>query len=294
MKRIERKWEKSKPCTQGKDFLGISFSKKLKVLYADVETPKWKRPGKLKAICDEELPEHFYFLDSVDLKEDFPNLLALCSRERYDVLVFDTQNRIFSVEQENDNAEANYFMSLSRKLTSQTNCAIVLVHHMTKTDDFKGVYRGRGASAIAGAVDVVVNLEALDQEIIRLSIAKNRIVGINPDLYLRKAGEDRFEPYTPPEGSSGFEIFRVQDFILSLSPEKLWHTIEIYELGKAQGFSEVTPKRALSRLVQAGKVTRTKRGIYQILALGQWVTKFSAIPDPNDPNVVEADFPDYL
>ena len=93
---------------------------------------------------------------------------------------------------------------------------------------------------------------------------------------------------------TGFEIFKAQDFILSLSPDKYWETSEIYELGETEGFNQVTIKRALSCLVQVGKIERIKRGVYKIIASGQWVTRISPIPDPNDPNSMGMNIPDYL
>jgi RecA-family ATPase len=246
-----------------KDFLEISFSHALKILYVDVETPLWKRANKLKAIS-ETLPENLFFLDTLDLKRNFPDLLTLCETEKYDLLVFDTQSRIFGMEQENDNAEANHIIELLRQLTKKTKCAIVLIHHTSKSETTKKVYRGRGASAVAGAVDVVVNMEALDNEVIKLTVSKNRIVGDYPVLFLTKAGEDKFEPYTPADGNSGFEIFKAQRFILSLETERHWQTYEISELGTAKGFNKRTVERALGLLVQTGKAQRIKKGVYAI------------------------------
>ncbi len=268
----------------GKEWLGIPFSKTIKSLYIDVETPKRKRKHKLRAICEEEaLPKDFYLLDWLDLKEDFHKLLSLCKRERYDVVVLDTQSRIFGMERENDNSEANQLMGLLRKLANETGCCIVLIHHTTKGDDSKGVYRGRGASAVAGAVDIVVNMECLDDEVIKITVPKNRIVGTNPVLYLKKAGEDRFEPYTPPEGSSGFELFKAQDFINTLPDDRTYQTDEIYQLGRDKGFSESTTKRALSRLVESGKWERVKKGVYRKVGTGHGSKSSGIYPDPIDP-----------
>lgn len=262
---------------KGQPFLGIPFPKQIKTLYIDAETPRWRRKSKLKAINEDgDLPGNLYMLDWLDLKKDYHSLLLLCQIEKYDLVVFDTQSRIFNMEKENDNAEANQIMSLLRELANQTGCAIVLIHHTTKGDEGSGVYRGRGASAIAGAVDIVVNMSALDEEVIKLTVPKNRIIGTNPTLFMRKAGEDRFEPHTPPGESSGFEIFTAQHFILSFLEGVEHSTFEICQEGQGKGFAERTLKRALGRLVQAGKIQRTRRGFYSLCHLCHCA---SSIPD---------------
>jgi hypothetical protein len=264
----------------GRDFLGIAFSRPIiKTLYVDTETPKWRRKFKIRAICSGDTPRDFFLLDELDFRRDFQPFLSLCKREGYDVIVLDTQSRILKMQDENDNSEATYLCGLLRQLTQQTGCALMLIHHTAKNEG-KGVYRGRGASAIAGAVDVVMNIEALDDEVLKLIVAKNRIVGTNPVLFLRKAGEDRFEPHTPPDGSSGFEIFKAQDAINALSDTREWATAEIYEEGRRAGFSESTVKRALGRLIEAGKWQRVKKGIYRKSA---WVNGSGVYPEPIDP-----------
>jgi hypothetical protein len=268
---------------KGEGFLGVPFSKRVKSLYIDLETPKWKRKEKLNAICETELPVKLYFLDQLDLRKDIVDLLNLSKKEKYDLVIFDTQSRVFSMEKENDNSEAIYLMGLLRRFVNEVSCAVILIHHTGKSDDSKGVYRGRGASAIAAGVDIVINLEALNEEVIKMTIAKNRVVGTNPVLYLRKAGEERFEPYTPLDASSGFEILDAQSFLNSFPNSKEWKTEEIYRLGKEKGFSQSTMKRALSRLVEAVIWERIKKGIYRKKVTGHGSKSSDIYPDPIDP-----------
>jgi hypothetical protein len=214
------------------------------------------------------LPENLHFLNSLNLRSDFADLLILCKKEKYDLAIFDMQSRVFAMEKENDNSEATHLLGLLRQLTNESGCGIALVHHASKSEDSKGVYRGRGASAIAAGADIVINLEALDEEILKMTVAKNRIVGTNPVLFIRKAGEDKFEAHTPISGESGFEILRAQQVILSLENETLM-TREVCEIGKQKGFTEITMKRALSRLVEGGNLERLKKGEYQFRTVYQ-------------------------
>jgi|GEM_PF-970846 len=254
-------------------FLGIPFSKKLRSLYVDLETPRFLRRNKIELICG-ELPGDFHILEYLDLRNDFPELLSLCKRERYDLVVLDTQSRVLAMEKENDNAEANYLAGLLRRIANETGCAILLIHHSTKGDEGKAVYRGRGASAIAGAVDVVVNVQALSEDVLKLSVVKHRIQGSNPSLTIRKAGEDRFERCENRESGeeTGFELYQIQDRIIELLSSdnlKLWRTGEILSVIQSEsGYNSKTIDRGLKRLAQAGRVEKVRHGTYRLRQSG--------------------------
>ncbi len=247
----------------GQPFLDIPFSKKLKSLYVDLETPDFLIRHKIELISG-ELPGDLHVLDRFDLKDDFREFLSLCKEERYDLVVLDTQSRALAMEKENDNAEANYMAGLLKRVAKEAGCAILLIHHSTKSDEGKAVYRGRGASAMAGAVDVVVNLDVLTGDMLRMSVEKNRIQQSGTRLYIRKAGEDRFEPCDDPGNGeeSGFDIYKIQDFILELLPAdgEAMRTREIFEHAEKEGFRKRSVERALSRLRQAGRVKQVQKG----------------------------------
>jgi len=251
----------------GKPFLDVPFSKRLKSLYVDLETPRFLRKNKIELICG-ELPADFYIIDNIELRKDFNHLLRLCKRGRYDLLVLDTQSRVLAMEKENDNSEANFLAGLLRRIANEAGCAILLIHHSTKGDEGKAVYRGRGASAIAGAVDVVVNLDALGDDTLRLSVVKHRIQGSNPKLLLRKSGEDRFEPCPEQAGGDepGFALYRAQDAAVALLSQSLvpMRAGEIIEaVQKEAGVEKRTVERALGRLAQSGRVSRPRKGYYE-------------------------------
>ena len=73
-------------------------------------------------------------------------------------------------------------------------------------------------------------------------------------LFIRKTGDEKFEQFIP-EGQtlSGFEKFKVQEFILGLSDKKgVWTTLELQAECQMQGFKEATIRRAISNLAQSG------------------------------------------
>ncbi len=85
-------------------------------------------------------------------------------------------------------------------------------------------------------------------------------------LFIRKTGDEKFEQFVP-EGQtlSGFEKFKVQEFILSLSEKKgVWTTLELQYECQEQGFKDRTIKRSISNLTQSGRLIRISRGEYEI------------------------------
>jgi len=246
-----------------KEFLGIKFSKQINSLYVDVETPSWLRKRKLDSICDTELPDNFYFIDSLNLKSQEQSLVKTINEYSIDVLVLDTQSRVFQQEDENNNAQANTVLSELRNICQETEVCIVLVHHLGKDTGNSGVYSGRGASAVAGAVEIVVNLSSLDSEVLKLEVVKSKV---NNDYFvmgIKKIGDDRFEAHEINDDRSFTTKIKIQDEILQLSPG-IYETAKIQSILQARDYSKASITRALSGLVQSCKIGKVKRGEYEI------------------------------
>jgi hypothetical protein len=102
-----------------------------------------------------------------------------------------------------------------------------------------------------------------------MSVEKNRIQQSGTKLFIRKAGEDRFEPCENQGNGDepGFAIYRVQDAIIEILSGSLvpLRTGEIAKAVRAgENIDERTVFRALGRLAQAGKIQRPKKGYYEV------------------------------
>jgi len=124
------------------------------------------------------------------------------------------------------------------------------------------VYSARGASARAGAADVVMTLKAITQDTVCLQKEKDRIVGGKEKLYLKKVGEDCFEAVEQGEEQEIPLIIRAQSLINRLLDDGIYTRAEFIEQGQCNGFSRATIDRAVDNLINAGKLKRIKRGIY--------------------------------
>ncbi len=252
-------------CT-GDDFLGIPFRGSLRVLYIDLETPHplWRK--KMRLASDGNLPDNLAFIFHISLRDEIRQLINEVNQHHFDLVIIDTMNEAFQTLDENDNAEANRQMVSIRELVRETRAAVVLVHHVGKSAEGKKVYRGRGASARAASVDVVLNIEGVSEEVIKLELVKNRWVGGTSKLFLRKMGEDIFEPTEVSGEESVSHRIEAQTSILDLLATacKAMPTSDIKAWCQHKGFFSATIERALSGLVQVGKVNKVKRGVYSL------------------------------
>ncbi len=247
-----------------KNFLNISFPKEINTIFVDVETPLWVMQKKVEAIYDTERPDNFYFRPDLNLNSEENIIVREINDHDIDVIVLDTQSRIFQQEDENNNAQANSILSKLRYICKETGVCIVLVHHLGKDAGGKGVYSGRGASAIAAGVDIIINLSSLDSEVLKLEVVKNRL---NSDYFvmgIKKIGDDRFEPYEINDPKSLTLKTQIQDEILIL-PNGRYKTSEIQSELQAKDYAEASIRRALSGLVESGKVNKIRQGEYEIL-----------------------------
>jgi len=248
---------------RGSSFAGIDFKKPIRVLYVDLESPEYVFRRKLDLVCEGERPAGLGFIRQLDdIERRVPELEALIRENEIELLIVDTLSSAFSTVDENDNAEANRQGQLVRDLVARTRCAVILVHHLGKSQLSSGVYKARGASARAGFVDVVMNLEVLGGNTVRLNLVKSRWTGGNDRLTLRKLGEDLFEAVETSEDSDVTLLVRCQDAILELLSDGLkWLRKEI--IAGLPRYSEPTVTRGLSGLVQTGKLVKPARGVYR-------------------------------
>lgn len=203
---------------RGENFLELPFARCLRVLYVDLETPKPLHRRKLHLIAEGKLPDGLGFIRNVgNLEKELPRLAALVREHHFDLVIIDTLTSAFQLKDENDNAEATRIMRTIRKeLIEPYGCAVLLCHHLGKDPSGRGIYRGRGASAFPAQADIVLNLEAKDQDTLCLEMVKNRWLGGVHKLFMKKVGEDIFEPYQVP-GEEGLKPrFEAQKFILRL------------------------------------------------------------------------------
>ena len=173
-------------CCKCDEFLGAQFSKSLKVLYFDFETPRALRGHKLKAIKGyEKAANNIFIIENPLPIEQLRNGIV---KNHFDMMVIDTYDLFFPMDKEDDNGKINKnIIGPLLTLTRETGVSIILVHHCSKGAlERDKTQRGRGASVLNNHAHVIFNLETTqDEEILKMDVVKNRFMP-NVCVYLKK------------------------------------------------------------------------------------------------------------
>lgn len=243
----------------GESYLGFEIPRPLNVLLYDLESPD----GLIKARS--KLLEQVNYSNVEigrfdDFRTEYKRLIV--EGKGFDIIVIDTVSKGFKTVSEDDNAEAREEMKMIRNYTRETKACVVLLHHMGKMPQGKAVYRARGASARVDLSDIVINFEAIAEDIIRFQQAKNRFMGGDFTFFLRKI-EGQFERTKFAGYSDSMGILRAQNAIVKvLSQKGEMLRKDIVEALQGESFSRATTDRALGNLLLMGRVIKVRTGVY--------------------------------
>ena len=241
--------------SEGREFLGEKLTP-LRVAYFDLETPRNVRSKTLQLLDFREDGNLMFFEERCEVEK----LYQIVEKYRIDLIIIDTVSLFFSIKKEEDNSEVNNkIIQPLKELTKKTGAAIILAHHNSKASKERSkAYRSRGASALPGGVDIVINLENTEEDDVRkLEVAKNRITGYTPKLYiLREEGE--LSIIDKPD-SEYTKTQKAEEYILAILEKK---EAEAKELTEKTGYPRATVYRAVENLLITGKIERVERGKY--------------------------------
>lgn len=211
-----------------------------------------------------------------------------------ELIVVDTMAEAFSLTNENDNSEMKrVVISPLKKLANKTNACVLLVHHIGKLNEGKAndsLYRGRGASSLAAAARLIINMDhlrdgdnAVVKEHVRVHCAKVKGPSFDDRVFRLNFAERWFEATDIQIAGPDAK----QDQIIALVDTQLKRA-EIIARAMANGFEE-SQTRSIERAVQFGVSTGYLRkcghGRWEPTAL--WVKKFGDV-DTN-PMIAEAE-----
>lgn len=253
----------------GYPFLEIAPEEPIKALYMDFESSDSLVVSRANLIEVEDSP-NFWIYNIVDyyLTHIADVTLKFCKEKGINLILVDNQSMAFSTRDENDNAEAIKQMKFLRSFTNACNAATIVYHHTSKAN-LPGTRKGSGAFARARLADIYINLDIPDednQDIVRLTVVKNRLVDEKVLWYFRK-DKGKFVFTEPPLGASGqptnTALYKAQQIILAaLDGNKEYRHSEITTILQSQGIRESDINNALYRLTQQGRLHRPKYGYY--------------------------------
>jgi len=146
----------------GKEWIGFSAAKDLKVLLCDNELHPEELGWRLNQVTQAVSPGSNINLDTLCLRgknmdiQKLADMLALVVKD-YDVIILDALYRFYPEGvDENSNSDMTTLYNLIDKIATERNCAIIVVHHTSKGDQSgKAVSdMGSGAGSISRAADV--------------------------------------------------------------------------------------------------------------------------------------------
>ena len=256
--------------SEGKDFLGIHVEHPIKILILDFESGDSLIKAKYDAMGEgKEYPNIRIFNEiGLSINEILPDLDFLYNEFPFELVIVDNMGCAFNTQDENDNAEAIKHIKTIKELARKYDASVLMYHHPSKAN-MNGTRKGSGAFAWARYSDICLNLNALDNNIVEIEIAKHRLEEELESIYYQKMGEGLFERCDPPAGNPEvkkttlYPVDRACTAILALKGHK--KKAELNALTGALKCSEEVIKKAIDRLVRNGDIQRSSEyGYYDI------------------------------
>lgn len=216
----------------------------------------------LYIFCETEIGEAPVQLNRSD---HFETLAAEIAAFKPGLIAIDTISRSFVIKDENHNAEVLHgIMKPLKRLATDTNAAVLAVHHIGKAKAEDGAardaaHRGRGASSFADQSRVIFNLEKGNVDG-RAVLSCPKIKGPRFDDHVLNLDADSrwFEV------ESASKMMTIYELIMDMFADgKMYRTSEVLERFKGR-ISERSVKVQLAVAVKHGDLKRTKRGFYQV------------------------------
>jgi len=279
-------------CCYGLDFLGKFPTKNTKWLYIDEENPKRitkSRNVLIRKGLGVEPTENFGYLLHAGMKlvgnqknEFIQTLIKFIKEFGPDVVVLDSLVRFLSAAtDENKAGDISDIFTTLRQISIDNKVTFIIIHHMNKAGDKKGVDRVRGSTDIVNAVDVALlfDRDSTTPQYISISQEKNRYEKeLEPFNILVESDEEKFG------FSVSNRITKEQDKASKAASEitKWLEQKEWGESGKEFETSEVLEnfsqhfdrkyernrkivQGALAKLIVWDKIERIGRGRYKML-----------------------------
>lgn len=133
--------------------------------------------GQAALLTSEALLNEGYRITSENFRSE---LDILYDANPFDILVLDTLFDLHDVD-ENDNSEMRKIGRTLKRMRDGYHCAIICTGHTAKSSSTGSIqYRARGASALAGSIDMTLILEQSGDKVVTIHNPKSRGVFDDP------------------------------------------------------------------------------------------------------------------
>ena len=255
---------------EGTEFVGLTPSASLRVLYLDLESTEQLHWKLVRAIGKSdnlgfvlEMPRPLSAsAGQADLKKAIDEWKAV-------IVVVDPLPVAWPVHDENDNAEADRQMSSLKKFARDTATLVVVLWNMGE-GYVKAKFKARGATARLDRADVALNYTEVSAETRKLEIVKSRFGNLRESITVQFEGDHGFRAVKDVVIAPS-QTQLIEAHIVRLVTERPYSRPEILAaLRKMEFTDDNLVDKALGALRSTGRVTSPERGVY-------------ALPESSDP-----------
>ncbi len=250
---------------EGKEFVGLTPSASLRVLYLDLESLEQLHWKLVRAIGKSDnlgfvlrMPRPLSSsAGQADLKKAIDEWKAV-------IVVVDPLPVAWPVHDENDNAEADRQMSSLKKFARDTATLVVVLWNMGE-GYVKAKFKARGATARLDRADVALNYTELSAETRKLEIVKSRFGNLRESITVQFEGDHGFRAVAGLDISPPAQTHVIEAHIMNLVSQRPYSRQEILAALREKDITNANlVDKALSDLCTQGKIRRVGRGMYAL------------------------------
>ncbi len=249
---------------RGEALLGISAPKPLRILHVDVESPASVERWLLRTIG----PEQRWHVAKAEGKR-LIRMLKVVGR-RYDVIIVDSLQVAWPVNDENSNSEGSRQILEFVKVARKTGAAVIVAHNSGEGNP-PAKFKARGATARVDRADVVLNFDELGEGKRRLKVVKSRFGNLNESIEFAFRGADLdyrlLKSLKQPRTKQQDLERRIIRSLRKAGPRAVLSRQQIARLSKVTLRSATDSRlfdRALKSLARSLQIHRPVRGKYSV------------------------------
>jgi RecA-family ATPase len=168
-------------------FLGRHVSEHGRVLYLDEENPEdlvYSRLTKLG--LNEATAKNIRYIsnEGVNFAKHGDEIIEEAFDFEPELTIIDSLTRFHNEDENNAGSMAGLFNDAIKPLARQTGSAVVLIHHVNKTDSTSSYKRSRGSGDIPASIDSGYDVREVDSGVLAIANFKSRRSAQGDTIYI--------------------------------------------------------------------------------------------------------------
>lgn len=179
-------------------FLGRLVAEHGRVLYLDEENPEdlvYSRLTKLGLNKENAKNIRYISNEGVNFAKHGDEIIEEAFDFEPSLTIIDSLTRFHNEDENNAGSMASLFNDAIKPLARQTGSAVVLIHHVNKTDSTSSYKRSRGSGDIPASIDAGYDVREVDSGVLAIANFKSRRAAQGDTIYIsiRDTADGRVE-----------------------------------------------------------------------------------------------------